>query len=60
MLFRSNQIMTITRARALLGDEALAMTDEEVQQLIEDFDILAQYCIKMVQDFKKDDQLQIK
>lgn len=55
MLFRSNQIMTITRARALLGDEALAMTDDEVQQLIEDFDIMAQHTIKMVQRFKKKD-----
>lgn len=51
MQFRANPIMTIARAKELLGDEALSMTDEEIQQLIDDFDILAQYSIKMVQKF---------
>ena len=42
--------MTIPQARKLLGDEALSMTDEEVQQLVDDFDMIAQFSIKMVQE----------
>jgi len=53
MLFRSNQVITILQARELLGDEALTMTDEEIQKMIEDFDTMAQYAIGLVQDFKK-------
>ncbi len=53
MLFRSNQVITILQARDLLGDEALTMTDEEIQKMIEDFDVMAQYAIGLVQDFKK-------
>ena len=53
MLFRSNQVITILQARDLLGDEALIMTDEEIQKMIEDFDVTAQYAIGLVQDFKK-------
>lgn len=53
MLFRSNQVITILQARGLLGDEALTMTDEEIQKMIEDFDAMAQYAIGLVQKFKK-------
>ncbi len=53
MLFRSNQVITILQARDLLGTEALTMTDEEIQKMIEDFDAMAQYAIGLVQDFKK-------
>ena len=53
MLFRSNQVITILQARDLLGDEALTMTDEEIQKMIEDFDVIAQYAITQVQNFKK-------
>ena len=53
MPLRGNQIITIEQARLLLGDEALAMSDEEVQQLIDDFDLIAQYSIQMVQEFKE-------
>lgn len=53
MLFKSNQVITILQARDLLGDEALTMTDEEIQKMIEDFDVMAQYAIGLVQDFKK-------
>lgn len=49
MIIRSDAVITVEQARALLGDEALSMTDEEVQQLIDDFDMIAQYSIKMVQ-----------
>jgi hypothetical protein len=52
MQIRSDSVMTIEQARKLLGDEALSMTDEEVQQLIDDFDMIAQFSIKMVQSFK--------
>lgn len=52
MQIRSNAVMTIDQARKLLGDEALSMTDEEVQQLIDDFDMIAQFSIKLVQSFK--------
>lgn len=51
MQFRSNPAINITQARKLLGDEALSMTNEEIQQLIDDFDMIAQYSIKMVQKF---------
>lgn len=53
MLFRANQVITISEARELLADEGDSMTDEEVQRLIEDFDIIAQYTIKLVQKFKQ-------
>lgn len=53
MLFKSNQVITILQARDLLGDEALTMTDEEIQKMIEDFDVMAQYAIGLVQNFKK-------
>ncbi len=52
MLIKGNQVITITEARELLGDESVGMTDEEVQKLIEDFDLIAQYTIKLVQIFK--------
>jgi len=47
--------MTISQARKLLGDEALSMTDEEIQQLIDDFDVIAQFSIKMVQELNYSD-----
>lgn len=50
MQIRGDSVMTIPQARKLLGDEALSMTDEEVQQLIDDFDMIAQFSIKMVQE----------
>lgn len=53
MPLRGDQILTIKQARLLLGDEAFAMSDEEVQQLIDDFDLIAQYSIQMVQEFKE-------
>ena len=43
--------MTVACAKKLLGDGALSMADEEIQQLIDDFDIIAQYSIKMVLSF---------
>lgn len=55
MLFRANQVITIAEARELLADEGDGMTDEEVQRLIEDFDIMAQYTIKLVQKFKQNE-----
>ncbi len=55
MQIRSDSVMTVEQARKLLGDEALSMTDDEVQQLIDDFDMIAQFSIKMVQSFKDDD-----
>lgn len=49
--------MTTAEAKILLGDEALCMTDEEIQQLIADFDVIAQFSILMVQEFKKEENL---
>lgn len=57
MRLRANQVLSVKRASELLGDEALQMTDEEIQQLIDDFDIIAQYSIKMVQSFKEKDSV---
>ncbi len=48
MQIRANTIISIAEARKLLGNEAETMSDEQVQQLIDDFDILAQYAIKVV------------
>lgn len=53
--FKANPTITVVEARKLLGEEALSMSDEEIQQLIDDFDMIAQYSIKMVQRFKSDD-----
>jgi hypothetical protein len=53
MRLRANQVLSVKQARELLGEEGLQMTDEEVQQLIDDFDVIAQYSIKMVQNFKE-------
>jgi hypothetical protein len=52
MLFKSNQVVTVEQARLLLGKEADSLTDDDVQQLIEDFDVIAQYAIELVQKFK--------
>lgn len=56
MIIKGDQIVSIAEARKLLGDEAKDMTDEEVRRLIEDFDTLAQYTIKLVQKFKKNNK----
>lgn len=53
MRFRANQVISIGEARRLLGREAEEMTDEEIRRLIDDFDIIAQYSLKMVQKKKK-------
>lgn len=53
MIFKADQVIAISEARNILGDEATSMTDEEVQKLIEDLDIIAQYTIGLVQKFKK-------
>lgn len=50
MPFKANQVISVLEARKLLGDEALEMTDEEIQQMIDDFDIIAQHAIKLVQN----------
>lgn len=57
MRIRSDPVMTTAEAKILLGDEALCMTDEEIQQLIADFDVIAQFSILMVQEFKKEENL---
>lgn len=57
MQFKANPPITIAEARKLLGDEAEYMTDVQVQELIDDFDIMAQYFIKMVQKFKDSDDI---
>ncbi len=41
--FKANPPITVTEARKLLGDEAEDMTDIQIQELIDDFDIMAQY-----------------
>lgn len=52
MQLKKSQIIAIEEVRKLLGDEGLKMTDEEIAQMIEDFDVIAQYVIKEVQKFK--------
>lgn len=53
MRFRADQVITVEEARQLLGAEADDMTDEDIQELVEDFDIIAQYALKMVQKESK-------
>lgn len=53
MRFRADQVIGVEEARQLLGAEADDMTDEDIQELIEDFDIIAQYALKMVQKESK-------
>lgn len=60
MKLRSDLVISIDQAKKLLGDEALSMTDEEIQDLIDDFDVIAQYTIKMVQEFKNNESEQMK
>jgi hypothetical protein len=57
MRIRSDIVMSVEQARELLGDEALDMSDLEIKDLIEDFDMIAQYTIKTVQTFNKQDKL---
>lgn len=53
MQLRGNQIISIAQARELLGDEAIKLSNDEVQELIDTFDVIAQYSIQMVQEFKE-------
>jgi len=55
MIIKGNLAIPIAEARELLGDESEGMTDDEVQKLMEDFDIIAQYTIKLVQNFKQNE-----
>lgn len=55
MKLRADAVITVENAKKLLGDEALSMTDEEIQKLIDDFDVIAQFSIQMVQEFKKEE-----
>lgn len=55
MKFQPNPPITVAEARKILGDEANDMSDDRIQQLIDDFDMLAQYTIKMVQEFTEED-----
>jgi hypothetical protein len=52
---RSDSVITIAQAKKLLGDESLVMTDEEIQELIENLDVIAQYSIQLVHKFKYKD-----
>lgn len=51
MKIHSNHVITIEQAKSLLGDESAGLSSDEIQQLVEDFDMIAQYSIKMVQLF---------
>lgn len=59
MKLRSDSVISTEQAKKLLGDESLSMTDEEIQDLIDDFDVIAQYTIKMVQEFKNEESKQM-
>lgn len=59
MRIRGDSVLTIAQAKKLLGNEALCMTDEEIQQLIDDFDAIAQFSIKMVQEFKESNNYKV-
>lgn len=55
MVVKSNLVISIAEARKLLGSEAIHMADDEIEKLINDFDIIAQYTIKLVQKFHNND-----
>ena len=59
MRIRPDQVINLNDAKKLLGDEALSMTDEEIIDLIEAFDMIAQYSIQMVQKFKDNESKQM-
>lgn len=40
-------VMSVEEARKLLGEEADGMTDEEIERLINDLDIMARYALKL-------------
>jgi hypothetical protein len=55
--FRADSVIAIVEARKLLGEEALTMSDEEIRQLIDDFDMIAQYSIKLVQNLNNNEDI---
>lgn len=57
MLFKAGQIITVHEARKLLSDEAEGMSDQDIEQMIQDFDVIAQYTVKLVQEFKDNKNL---
>jgi len=40
-------VMSVEEARKLLGEEANEMTDDQIERLIDDLDILARYALKL-------------
>jgi len=59
MFIRGNKLISLNEAKIVLGEEAAEMSDQEIQQLIDDFDVIAQYSIKMVQKFDDKNKLQM-
>lgn len=41
-----NLVISVEEARELLGDDAKIMSDDEVEKLISDLDIMARYALK--------------
>lgn len=41
-------VITLEEARKLLGEDGKGMSDDEVREIIENFDLIAQYIIKLV------------
>ncbi len=60
MKIRGDNVISLTQAKSLLGDEADMMTDDEIQQLIDDFDMIAQFSIQMVLKFRDENEIQMK
>lgn len=43
-------IISVEEARELLGDDAKKMSDDQIEKLIEDFDVLARAALKMARE----------
>lgn len=47
-------IITVKEARKILGKDAHKLSDEELEQLINDLDFIARYAIKNFKELNKD------
>ena len=48
-----NPIITVKEARKILGKAAQKLTDDEIERLVDDLDVIARYAIKNFKELKK-------
>jgi len=53
-------VMSVEEARKLLGEEADGMTDDEIERLVDDFDLMARYALQEARkQLRKDDAMKL-